>query len=226
MTVSRVNCNNVNTSFYKCINTFHHICCHTYCSTTTKTTCSIFTCVRIVTHVVDIFRCNQTYQTTFFIYDRQFLDTVFPQNLFCFQKRSTDFSCHEVIFCHHLAHFCFVWSKIFQVAVCDDTNKTIVVIHHRQSADTIFMKQSLAVEQCAICSQSHRISDHTTFIAFHQIHFCSLFLDAHVFMDKTKTTFASNCNRQSRFCNSIHSRTHKRNIQLDITSQMCFKTNL
>ena len=226
MTMSRIDSNNVNTCFHKCINTFHHICRHTNCSTTTKATACIFTCIWIVTHVINIFRCNQTHQVIFVINDRQFLNTIFPQYLFCLQKRSTHFSGYKVIFSHHLAHFCFVRSKIFQIAISNNTHKTIIIIHYRQTTDAIFIQQTFTIEQSAICRKCYRISNHTAFIAFHQIHFCRLFFDAHVFMDKTKTTFTSNSNSKCRFCHCVHCRTHKRNIQLNIASQMCFKTNL
>ena len=38
-------------------------------------------------------------------------------------------------------------------------------------------------------------------------------------MDNTDTALSGHCDRHSMFCNGIHSRTHQRNVQLDLFCQ-------
>ena len=65
-------------------------------------------------------------------------------------------------------------------------------------------------------TDSHGVIDHTVFCSLHNGHLACLLLDAHVLVDDTDTTFASNGNSHGGFGNRIHGCCHERNLKLNV----------
>ena len=64
------------------------------------------------------------------------------------------------------------------------------------------------------------VNDNAVFRPFNLIHFTSLFGNRHILMNNTDTAFTSNGNRHRGFRYGIHSGTHNRHVQLNISCQI------
>ena len=70
------------------------------------------------------------------------------------------------------------------------------------------------------------IVDHTVLGTLHNGHLAGLFLDGHILVNDTNTTFTRYGNGHGCLRNGIHCRCDKGNIQFDVTGKLGFQLYL
>ncbi len=112
--------------------------------------------------------------------------------------------------------------QIFYIAVGNDAHQFIVLVNHRQPADTVFVQNRFHIHQRIIGSERYGIGNHTVFVPFYHFHFGSLLFDAHIFVNKSDAALTRYSNCHIRLGNRVHRRTNNGNVQVNVGSQTGF----
>ena len=127
---------------------------------------------------------------------------------------------------HHLAHGLVHIRLETQVAVRHNTHQHMLLVHHRDTADMILMHHLECIAYCLVTEDGYRISNHAVLCTFDAAHLCGLLCDRHVLMNHAYTAFASDSDSHRCFRDSIHRRTHHRDIQPYMARELAIKRHL
>jgi len=119
---------------------------------------------------------------------------------------------NDVTFRHHLINTLVMVFLKTKVAVGNNSHQMSFIIYYRNTANLILGHQAQCIGYRRSSLDSHRIINHTIFGTLYNSNLTSLFLNRHILMDNTDTTFTSNGNGHFRFGNSVHSSCYKRDF--------------
>ena len=122
-----------------------------------------------------------------------------------------------MFFCHHFIDTFFQFAFKTKVTIGYYTDKIVLIINNRNSANMKFGHQAKCILHCRTALDGYGIVDHTVFCTFNDGYLAGLFLDGHVLMNYTDTPFACNGDSHFRFGNRVHSSGYERYFQLDVT---------
>ena len=216
MSVSCIDNDSVGTGINQCLHALQCIGSYTYSGSYAQATLFVLASHRFIFSFSDIFISDKTYQLTFFVYYRKFLNLVLLKNLRCSLHICTRSGSYDIVFSHDFVNtLCHVSFKT-QVTVCNDTDQIFLVVYYRNTTDFIFGHDIKSIFHSRTSLNSHRIVNHTVFGTLYNCYLTSLFFYRHVLMDYTDTAFA--CDSDSHLClgNSVHSSSYKRNLQINV----------
>src|SRR4030065_2967771 len=92
----------------------------TYCSSNAESTNTIFTGMRVLLPLFNVFYRYQALEVIFFINDREFFYLILVEDLLRFFKRCANRCCYEFFSRHYLRDLFTDWCLETQVPVCQD----------------------------------------------------------------------------------------------------------
>ena len=123
------------------------------------------------------------------IHHWQLLDFVLLQYLCSSSQVGLLMSGYKIFACHHLVYLLIQTTFKAQIPVGNDSHEMIVLIHHGNTSDMIFMHHVESILHCTASADGHWIVDHTVLGTFHDSHLACLFLYRHILMDYADTAF-------------------------------------
>ena len=226
VTMSSIDNQSINTSLDQSLCTLQGIDSNAYTSSNTQTSLSILASHWLVLSLSDVLVSNQTYQVVFAIYNRKLLNLVLLQNLSSSNKVGLLMSGNKVLACHNLVNILVQMAFEAKVTIGYDTYQVVFIVNNRNTTDVVIMHHIKSIFHCATSTDSNRIVDHTILGTLYDSYLMSLFLNRHVLVDDTDTTFACDSYRHRSLSNSIHRSCDEWDIQLDVTRELGFQLYL
>ena len=218
MAVSRVENNNIDLRVVQSGNAIHRVGRNTYTSSNAQTTLSILASVGILLYLSDVLIGEQTDQFAISVNYGQLLDLVLQQNVGSVSQIGIGRR-NQTLAGHHLLDLARHIALETQVAVGNDTDQNICVVHNGDTADFVVVHQFQSITYGVVLRNSDRIVDHTILCAFNLAHLSCLSCDTHILMNHTDTTLASDGNSQFCFGYGIHCSRNNRSVKTNVTSE-------
>ena len=165
-----------------------------------------------------VFDRNEAGQLAVFINQRQFLYTIFCQQLHRFFARDTGAPGNQRHRRHAFLH-CpgapLGGGHETQVAIGNDTQQFVVVSHDGQARYPILGTQFVELFNGGVRADGDGISHHARLGAFHLTHLLGLALDGKVTVQNPYAALTRHSNRHTRFSHGVHSGGNQGDMQLD-----------
>ena len=110
--------------------------------------------------------------------------------------------------------------KESHIAVGDDTDEMSFAVADRYTGDFVFGHESFSLIYVVVGGKEERVDDNAVFASLYSEHLIDLLLDGHILMTATNSAFASHSDGKVRLGYGVHSRGHKRNIELDFVCEL------
>ena len=127
------------------LHSVHGVACYAHTGCHAQTAFAILAGHRLILGLGNIFVSNQTYQATFFIHYRQFLNFVLLQNAGCGTQVSLLGSSHQVLRSHHQVDVLLQILFKTQIAIGHDAHQVSFGIHYRNSTNMVFIHQGQSI---------------------------------------------------------------------------------
>ena len=125
----------------------------------------------------------------------QLLNFIFLKNLGSCNQVCLKMCSYKIFTCHDLINLLVQMTLETKVTVCNNTNQVILVINYRNTTDMLIMHHIKSVLHCTATTDSDRVINHTILSTLNDSDLTSLFLDSHVLVNHTDTTFTGDSNR-------------------------------
>ena len=221
MSVSSIDNDSIGTGIHQSLHTVEGISSYSHSGSYTQTAFRVFASHRFIFSFRNIFISNQSYQLTFFIHNRQFLNSVFLQNLRNSFHIGSWICSNDIFFCHHFIDMLIHISYEAKVTISNNSYQISFIIYYWNTTDSVFCHQCQCISYSRTSLNGYRIINHTIFSALHNGNLTCLFLNGHILMNNADTTFTCNGNSHFRFSNRVHSGRYKRNFQLNVFRKLC-----
>ena len=209
----------------QCIYTLHRVSSNANTSSNAKTTLAILTSVRMILNLCKVLVCNQTYEVTLSVNNRELLNLVAKKNISNILSLRVGDS-YKILRSHN---FCNLTAHIFletKIAVCYDTNKETVLVNNRNTTNAVLAHKCKSVAYSLVTGNCYRVINHAVLSTLYTTNLCSLICNRHIFVDNTDTTLTSDSNRHRSLCNSVHSSRNDWNIKCNVTRKTALNAHL
>ena len=148
MAVSGVDNDSVNTGFNEGSRTLETVASNADAGSHAQASVTIFASIWFIFSLCDIFIGNKTYQFSILVNNREFLNLVALKNFGSLLEIGALSCCDKVFFCHHLIDAASKVALETQITVGYNTDKIVVAIDHRDSADMILAHHIQSIVHC------------------------------------------------------------------------------
>ena len=225
VSVRRVEHDSVHTLFVERVHAVHIVCRDTHARSAAQATFRVLASIGEVFQFGDIFVGNQPREVSFFVHHGQFLHFVGLQRVHNRRVvRGRDGN--QVLARHHLGYRTLHVRLKTQVAVRYNPHQHVLVVHHGNTADVVFLHQLQRIAHGLLCRNSDRVGNQSVLRTLHAAHLSRLRLDRHVLVNHTDTAFAGDSNRHRRLRHGVHRCRHHGDVQANVTGELTAEVHL
>ena len=206
-------------SFHQC---FHAVQCvggYSYTGSHTQTSLFIFASHWFVLSLCDVFVSDQADELVVVVYNRKFLNFVFLQNLCCCNQVGLDVCGNQTFAGHHFIYGTVDVLLKAQISVSDNSDQVVLVINYGYTSNVIFAHEGQSVLNFASTLDGYGVVNHTVFSTFYNCNLASLFLNSHILVDNTDSSFTRNGDGHIGFGHRVHCSGNKWNLEFDVTRE-------
>ena len=190
-----------------------------------KTTLFVLCRVRIAFCLFDVLDRDKTAELAFAVNDRELFNLVVTEDVACFFERRADGNGDEVFLGHHFVDLYVEVVHEAEVTVGDDADELVVVVNDRHTGDLVLAHELVSFVNVVVRVEEERIGNNAVFASLYSFNLVALHFDGHVLVDNACAAFTCHRNRESRFGNGVHCRTHERNVKCDFLGELCLEGN-
>ena len=183
-----------------------------------KTPVAILRRIRIFPHLFDIFNCDEPFEITVLIDERQFLDAMILEHPLRFGERRIFRRRDEAFLRHDFLDRLVQIRLETHIAIRDDPDQ-FPVHRDRHAGNVVFIHQIVRIGEKIVRSQRNRIDDDAVLRTLDLVDLFALLVDAHILVNDADAALTRNRNRHFRLRDRVHPRRHHRDIQLDFIRQ-------
>ena len=180
---------------------------------------------RVLNLLLNILDGDETLQIEILVHNRKLLHTGLGQNRLGLLERNALPGCHQVL-CGHafLDRTVEIFLK-FQIPVCDDAHQ-LLSLGNGNAGNAELCHKVIGIPQGVLRREKERIRNNAVFRTFYPVNLLSLLLNRHILMDYADAALPRHSNRHAVLRHRIHTRTHQRDIQLNLFGQICGQIHL
>ena len=175
--------------------------------------------VGVLHDLFDVLDRDEPPEVVFLVDDRQLFDAVMAQDLLGLLQRRADLAGDEPLARHDLGDLAAEVFFKFHVAVGDDADELVLLVHDRNAGDAVFRHQRLGVAERFVRRQREGIGDDAVFRALDQIDLLGLHVDRHVLMDDADAALARDGDGHAVLGDGVHGGAHDGDVQSDLVRQ-------
>ena len=220
MAVRRVDNDRIHTGIDQRLGTVNGVVCDADGRSDTQTSPLVLARVGEGAELDDVAVGDEADELAVAVHHREFFDAVGAQELFGFFKIRSILRNDEVAVCHDVCNGSVVIFFKTEVAVGDDSDQGIGLVHHRNASDAVFLHDSQSVPYRGFAREGHRVLDHAAFRSLYAAHFGGLLGNGHVLVDDADSTLAGHGDGHGTARHRIHGRGDDRSLQGDVPREI------
>ena len=179
--------------------------------------------VRVLLGLDEVFDGDQTGQVAFGVDQRQLFDLVLGQQVVRVLLGDVGRTGDEVLAGHHfgdLQTVVILGCDEAHVAVGDDADELVVLVHDRQTGDVETAAQLVEVGQGHVRAHGERIADHAGFGTLDDVDLGGLVVDGKVAVQHADAAVASHGDGHVGFGDGVHRGGDRRDLHRDVACEM------
>ena len=194
MSVGCVDHHGVYSGCHKSLDSLHSVGGHADTGSHPQASLLILAGVGVILYLGDVAIGDQSDKMSVGIHHREFLDLMLQQYLRGMLETGIG-SGHQIFGSHY---FTYRYRHIFlesQVAVGDNAYEPVVAIHHRDTADMVFLHELQRVAYRAVAGDGDRVIDHTALSSLDLTHLSGLLGNRHILVYHADTPLSGHSDR-------------------------------